>query len=135
MEEFQVKVVQGGTFYEDKAKPLYDQFLVQKPDVSVFGIELTVGMLRDATYSLLAYTMRLKNMTFDIAALVDYVDKYSRIYYLAVDTATEDGILILLRSIIYDFLTKHSFDEKPCEGLPESIYQRIRDMIVVTKHG
>lgn len=130
----QAIVVRAGRYYDETAKPLYEHFLVLKPSVVAFGIDTTIQFLRDASQSLFLYYANQGNMRFDIGTLVDYVDRYARIYYRCVDeTKDGNGILTMLRCIIRDHIRGYNLSEMKYDTLAEQIYQTVREMITVTK--
>lgn len=135
VENFQTRVVKAGEYYQEKTVPLYQQYLTQKPDINVFGKDMVLTMLRDATYSLLAYTAKTNNLyKVDINALVDYTSKYANIYYTAKGSNTKSGILSFLQSIYLDFFLEHqpnnSIDANR-KSVSENVYNVVKQLIQV----
>lgn len=135
MEEInQAVVVRTGVYYDQTPKPLYEHFLALKPSVNAFGVDTTIQFIRDAARSLFLYYSNQGNMRFDIDALVNYVDTYTRTYYRCVDGLKDgNGVLTMLRCIIRDHMRNYNQSEVKYDRLAEQVYQIIREMITVTK--
>lgn len=131
------QVVKAGEYYQEQTVPLYQRYLEQKPDITAFGKDMILAMLRDATYSLLAYTIKANNLyKVNINSLVDYTIKYANIYYAAVGHNTKSGVLSFLQSIYLDFFLEHQPNNNADvnrKTTSENVYSVVKQLIQVAE--